>query len=46
MAVAVVSAPVSMTAEQYDRVIKQLDAAGAGDPRDAGCTPVSVKVIT
>ncbi|SRR6266511_3576899 len=32
MAVAVLSAPVSMTAEQYDRVIKQLDAAGAGDP--------------
>lgn len=32
MAVAVLSAPVSMTAEQYDRVIKQLGAAGAGDP--------------
>jgi hypothetical protein len=32
MAVAVLSAPVSMTAEQYDRVIKQLDLAGAGDP--------------
>ena len=32
MAVAFLSAPASMTAEQYDRVIKQLDASGAGDP--------------
>ena len=32
MAVAVLSAPVSMTAEQYDRVLQQLEAAGAGDP--------------
>ena len=32
MAVAVLSAPLSMTAEQYDRVIKQLDLVGAGNP--------------
>jgi hypothetical protein len=32
MAVAFLSTPASMTAEQYDRVNKQLDASGAGDP--------------
>lgn len=32
MAVAFLSTPASMTAEQYDRVIKQLDASGAGEP--------------
>jgi hypothetical protein len=32
MVVAVLSTPASMTAEQYDRVIKQLDASGGGDP--------------
>ena len=30
--VAVMSTPASMTAEQYDRVIKQLAASGAGAP--------------
>jgi hypothetical protein len=33
MAVALLSTPASMTAEQYDRVIKQLEASGAGAPR-------------
>ena len=32
MAVAFLFTPASMTAEQYDRVTKQLDASGAGDP--------------
>ena len=32
MAVAVLSAPVSMTAEQYDRVDQAVGRAGAGDP--------------
>jgi hypothetical protein len=32
MAVAFLSTPASMTAEQYDRVIEQLEASGAGDP--------------
>ena len=32
MAVAFLSTPASMSAEQYDRVSKQLDASGAGDP--------------
>jgi len=32
MAVAFLSTPASLTAEQYDRVTKQLDASGAGDP--------------
>lgn len=32
MAVALLSTPVSMTAEQYDRVIEQLEASGAGAP--------------
>ena len=30
MAFALLSTPVSMTAEQYDRVVKQLEASGAG----------------
>lgn len=32
MAVVFLSTPASMTAEPHDRVIKQLDASGAGDP--------------
>ena len=32
MAVAVVSTPASMTAEQYDRVSERLEATGAGAP--------------
>lgn len=32
MAVAFLSTPVSMTAEQYDRVIRQLEGSGAGAP--------------
>jgi len=32
MAVALLSTPVSMTAEQYDRVMKQLEASGAAAP--------------
>ena len=32
MAVAFLSTPASMTAEQYDRIIKQLEASGAGAP--------------
>jgi len=32
MSVAVLSTPASMTAEQYDRVIGQLEASGAGAP--------------
>lgn len=32
MAVAFLSTPASMSAEQYDRVSEQLDASGAGDP--------------
>lgn len=32
MAVAFLSTPASMTAEQYDRVIKQLEGSGAGAP--------------
>jgi hypothetical protein len=32
MAVAFLSTPASMSAEQYDRVTEQLDASGAGDP--------------
>ena len=32
MVVAFLSTPVSMSAEQYDRVTNQLDASGAGDP--------------
>jgi hypothetical protein len=32
MAVAFLSTPASMSAEQYDRVTKQLEASGAGDP--------------
>ena len=47
MAVAFLSTPASMTAEQYDRVIEQLEASGAGD--SAG-TPIprtaSVQIIT
>ena len=32
MAVAYLSTPASMTAEQYDRVIEQLEGSGAGAP--------------
>ena len=32
MAIALLSTPASMTAEQYDRVVKQLEASGAGAP--------------
>jgi hypothetical protein len=32
MAVALLSTPASMTAEQYDRVIRQLEGSGAGAP--------------
>ena len=32
MAVAFLSTPASMTAEQYDRVVKQLEASGVGAP--------------
>jgi hypothetical protein len=32
LAVALLFTPASMTAEQYDRVIKRLDASGVGDP--------------
>ena len=32
MAVALLSTPMSMTAEQYDRVIKQLETSGAAAP--------------
>jgi hypothetical protein len=32
MAVALLLTPASMTAEQYERVIKQLEASGAGAP--------------
>jgi hypothetical protein len=32
MAVACLSTPASMTAEQYDRVIEQLEGSGAGAP--------------
>ena len=32
MAVALLFTPTSMTAEQYDRVIEQLEASGAGAP--------------
>lgn len=32
MTVAVLSAPASMTAAQYDRVVAQLEASGAADP--------------
>jgi len=33
MAVAFLTTAASMTAEQYDRIIKQLEASGAGAPR-------------
>lgn len=33
MAIGVYFSPASMTAAQYDEVIKQLEAAGAGAPR-------------
>ncbi len=33
MAIGVYFSPESVNAEQYDKVIKQLDAAGAGSPK-------------
>ena len=46
MAVAVLSAPASMTAEQYHRITEQLDASRTGPPPDADFTPALETAIS